>query len=107
VLLLRSAHVSKNFTWLALSYTLLAGQIPHPEQESPPQGRHFVIRVGNLTFQPLPANQSKEALPLLVSMAAAAPGFLNNGLKRPFKSSQSLLVQVSRYAADNCFCKPS
>jgi hypothetical protein len=28
---------------------------------------------------------------------AGMPGFLNNGLKRLFKSYQSLLVQVSRY----------
>ena len=52
------------------------------------------IHTANLTVTFLGANQVSQPLPLILIAAAFFTGFLNPGLKRLLKSSQSLLVRL-------------
>jgi hypothetical protein len=60
----RSATSRKTSHGSPSPIALLAGQIAQPQQELAPQNSYLAIQPEDLIFQPLPSNQSKEALPL-------------------------------------------
>ena len=70
-------------------------KISKREQTLPLQFHCAPILTSNLTFTSSGTNHRSTTIPLILIAPTSTTGFLNTGLKRLLKSSQSLLVRSS------------
>jgi len=73
----------------------LAGRTAKRDQQPPPQMRFLPSQTASLILKALAASQPPQPIPFILITTAILTGFLNNGLRRLQKSSQSLLVSFA------------